>query len=98
MKKKKTVTEANVKPADEEKYADVDEVVQLTDKINELLRPYSVQVAISGLISCLVQALCITRNSKQEALEHTNNIHSFIHGAIEQADEEGICLWNTTLQ
>lgn len=104
MKKKKLGSKArlvevnDISEVPEEMTEEANEVVELTGKITDFLRPYNVSVVVSALMSCLIQALCVTRSSKQEALEHAHNIGLFLNMAIEQADKEGICQWNSTLQ
>lgn len=82
-----------------EEYAEeAKQVMKLCAKFNETMGKYPVSVVVSSLMTCLVQALCASRSSKQEATEHIFSIGNFLLSAMDHADKEGICAWNSTLQ
>ena len=73
-------------------------VVRTADKVNKILGEETVQVCISVLSSCLVQIICLTSNSKEEALNTIGAFHHYVKSGIVEADDKGICNWNGTLQ
>ena len=74
------------------------DVKTATERINEILREYSVSVVMSALSSALVQAVCLTSTDLTEAQTTANNLGIFLSHAIDNADDQGICSWNQTRQ
>jgi hypothetical protein len=73
-------------------------VTSTTTQINHILKEQTVSVGISALTSAIVQMICLTSDSKEDAEDTGKRFAAFVFHAIGDADNEGICNWNATRQ
>lgn len=95
-------TEIEEFDGDEELPEDIIEILEdvktATERINEVLRDYSVSVVMSSLSSAIIQAICLTSTDLKEAQTTAENLGVFLVHSVNSADSQGMCGWNQTRQ